>query len=59
MRSVPSTLYRTSSPVLGYMDELVILPLGIMLAVRLVPTALMAEFRAEAMRATSRPAAPA
>jgi uncharacterized membrane protein YkvA (DUF1232 family) len=37
-------------PVLGYMDELVILPLGIMLAVRLVPTALMAEFRAEAMR---------
>ena len=46
-------------PVLGYMDELVILPLGIMLAVRLVPTALMAEFRAEAMRATSRPAAPA
>ena len=37
-------------PVLGYLDDLVILPLGIMLAVRLVPTVLMAEFRAEATR---------
>jgi len=32
-------------PILGYVDDLVILPLGIMLAVKLVPPDLMAEFR--------------
>ena len=35
-------------PILGYLDDLVIVPLGIALAIRLIPTALMAEFRAEA-----------
>ena len=35
-------------PVLGYLDDLVILPLGIMLAVKLVPAELMREFRATA-----------
>jgi|SRR5688572_31759056 len=39
-------------PVLGYLDDLVIVPLGIMLAVRLVPSQLMAEFRASAVSAT-------
>lgn len=33
-------------PVLGYFDDLLIVPLGIWLAVRLIPAALMAEFRA-------------
>ena len=42
-------------PVLGYLDEVVILPLGIMLAVRLVPPALMAEHRATAAAAAGRP----
>lgn len=32
-------------PVLGYLDDLIIVPLGIMLAVRLIPADLMAEFR--------------
>jgi uncharacterized membrane protein YkvA (DUF1232 family) len=32
-------------PVLGYLDDLIILPLGILLAVRLIPADLMAEFR--------------
>ncbi|WP_432265055.1 YkvA family protein [Croceicoccus esteveae] len=32
-------------PVLGYLDDLVILPLGIMIAVRLIPPPLMAEYR--------------
>ncbi len=41
-------------PVLGYLDDLMIVPLGILLAVRLVPDELMAEFRADADR---RPAA--
>ncbi len=38
-------------PLLGYLDDLVIVPLGILLAVKLVPTALMAEFRAAASAA--------
>jgi uncharacterized membrane protein YkvA (DUF1232 family) len=43
-------------PVLGYLDEVVILPLGIMLAVRLVPADLMADLRQEADRLSERPA---
>jgi uncharacterized membrane protein YkvA (DUF1232 family) len=35
-------------PVLGYVDDLIIVPLGIMLAVRLIPKSLMVEFRAAA-----------
>jgi len=42
-------------PVLGYLDDLLIVPLGILLAVRLVPSALMAEFRAEAASRATRP----
>jgi uncharacterized membrane protein YkvA (DUF1232 family) len=40
-------------PVLGYLDDLVIVPVGIMLAVRLVPAPLMEEFRASARNAGS------
>ena len=36
-------------PIFGYLDDLVIVPLGIALAVRLIPPTLMAEFRAEAV----------
>lgn len=36
-------------PILGYLDDLVILPFGIMLAVKLVPADLMSEFRAAAV----------
>jgi len=43
-------------PVLGYLDDLVIVPLGILLAVRLVPPEVMAELRAEADRRGTRPA---
>lgn len=32
-------------PVLGYLDDLLLLPIGIFLAVRLIPDHLMAEFR--------------
>jgi len=35
-------------PILGYLDDLVIVPLGILLAVRLVPPSLMQEFRDQA-----------
>ena len=37
-------------PVLGYLDDLVIVPLGILLAIRLIPAELMEEFRREAAR---------
>jgi uncharacterized membrane protein YkvA (DUF1232 family) len=37
-------------PVLGYLDDLVIVPLGVLFAVKLVPSGLMAEFREEAAR---------
>ena len=42
-------------PILGQLDELVILPLGIMLAVRLVPPEIMAEHRAAAIAAEGQP----
>jgi uncharacterized membrane protein YkvA (DUF1232 family) len=42
-------------PVLGYLDDLAIVPVGILLAVRLVPAALMAAFRADAGRREGRP----
>jgi uncharacterized membrane protein YkvA (DUF1232 family) len=32
-------------PVIGYLDDLVLVPLGVVLAVRLIPAALLAEFR--------------
>ena len=35
-------------PVLGYLDDLVVLPLGILLAVKLVPREIMADLRAKA-----------
>ncbi|GAB3389986.1 YkvA family protein [Azotobacter armeniacus] len=42
-------------PVLGYLDDLVIVPLGILLVVRLIPPQLMAEHREVAAKATERP----
>jgi uncharacterized membrane protein YkvA (DUF1232 family) len=42
-------------PVLGYLDDLILVPCGIWLAIRLVPQGLMTEFRAEASRRAHRP----
>ncbi|MBX4936948.1 YkvA family protein [Rhizobium binae] len=42
-------------PVLGYLDDLVIVPLGILLAIRLIPAAVMSELREEAARRIERP----
>lgn len=47
-------------PILGYLDDLLIVPAGIWLAVRMIPPRLMDEFRANAAdreRPTSRAAA--
>jgi uncharacterized membrane protein YkvA (DUF1232 family) len=35
-------------PVLGYLDDVIIVPLGIVLALRMIPAEVMAECRAEA-----------
>lgn len=43
-------------PVLGYLDDLLIVPLGILLTVRLVPPDVMRELRAEAAQREGRPA---
>ena len=42
-------------PVIGYVDDLLIVPLGILLAVRLLPPPLLAEHRLAAAAAQSRP----
>ncbi len=42
-------------PVLGYLDDLLIVPAGILLTVRLIPAGLMVEFRAEAARREGQP----
>jgi len=42
-------------PVLGQLDDLIIVPLGIVLAVRLIPPELMAEHRAAAQAAIAKP----
>ena len=35
-------------PILGYLDDVIILPLGIALAIRLIPSGLLTEFRRSA-----------
>ncbi len=42
-------------PVLGYLDEVILLPIAIALVVRIIPDPLMAEFREEAQRRSERP----
>lgn len=42
-------------PVLGYLDDIILVPLGIMLVVRLIPVPLMADFRAMAAVREGRP----
>lgn len=42
-------------PIFGMLDELVIVPLGLAVAIRLVPADLLAEFREQADRAVERP----
>lgn len=42
-------------PVIGYLDDLIIVPLGILLAVRLIPADILAEHRFAASEAAERP----
>ena len=43
-------------PVLGYLDDIIIVPLGIWLALRFIPDQLMNEFRETASSQSERPA---
>ncbi|HEY9214199.1 MAG TPA: YkvA family protein [Ancylobacter sp.] len=45
-------------PVLGYLDDLIIVPLGIALAVRLIPPEMMADYRQQAAILAQRPVSP-
>ena len=47
----PIDLIPDPIPVLGYLDDLVLIPLGIYLAVRMIPEPVLAECREEARRA--------
>ena len=42
-------------PVLGYLDDLLLVPLGILAVVKLIPTPLMAEYRNAATRVAEKP----
>jgi uncharacterized membrane protein YkvA (DUF1232 family) len=42
-------------PVIGYLDDLILVPLGIWLVVSLIPEQAMAEYRAKASEITQRP----
>jgi uncharacterized membrane protein YkvA (DUF1232 family) len=42
-------------PVIGYLDDLILVPLGILLAVRLIPVEVMAEHRVTATLAGEKP----
>lgn len=42
-------------PIIGYLDELIILPLGIWLVVSLIPDEIMVEYRVKANEAGQRP----
>lgn len=46
----PVDLVPEPVPVLGVVDDLVLVPMGIWLTIRLIPDALMTEFRARALR---------
>lgn len=42
-------------PVLGYLDDAIIVPLGVLAAVAMIPPEVMAEHRTQAARAAERP----
>lgn len=51
----PIDLIPDAIPVLGLLDEAILLPLAMLLLVRAMPPALLAEFRAAAEAASARP----
>lgn len=52
----PIDLIPDPVPLLGLLDDLILLPAGIALAIRLIPPAVLAECREQAVAASERPA---
>ena len=48
----PIDLIPDPIPVLGYLDDLVLVPLGIVIALRMIPPAVLADCRAQAQEST-------
>ncbi len=53
--AMPIDLVPDFIPVLGYLDDVILVPLGILLAVRMIPPGLMDELRATARKRAERP----
>jgi uncharacterized membrane protein YkvA (DUF1232 family) len=53
--ALPIDLISDFVPVIGYLDDLIILPLGIALVIKLIPPNIMAEHRALAASSQNRP----
>ncbi|HEX6708754.1 MAG TPA: YkvA family protein [Rubrobacter sp.] len=51
----PIDLIPDPIPVLGYLDDLILIPLGVALAVRMIPPQVLAECREEAREMADRP----
>jgi uncharacterized membrane protein YkvA (DUF1232 family) len=51
----PIDLIPDPIPVLGYLDDLLVVPLGIALAIRMIPPPVLAECREESRNAKDRP----
>lgn len=51
----PIDLIPDAIPVLGYLDELIIVPLGILLVIKLIPAGLIDEFRVAAETRMDKP----
>jgi uncharacterized membrane protein YkvA (DUF1232 family) len=51
----PVDLIPDAIPVLGYLDDLLVVPLGIVLAIRMIPPPILSECREEARDAKDRP----
>src|SRR5215204_3382459 len=51
----PIDLIPDPIPVLGYLDDLILIPLGVALAIRMIPPQILAECREEARDAKNRP----
>src|SRR3712207_3199577 len=49
----PIDLIPDPIPVLGYLDDLLLVPLGIALAIKLIPPGVLAEHRAQAQKVTA------
>jgi uncharacterized membrane protein YkvA (DUF1232 family) len=51
----PIDLIPDPIPILGYLDDLVLIPLGVALAIRMIPPQVLTECREEAREMTDRP----